>query len=240
MKCNKLAIVLLSAFGLSSLASAHTVWVSKVNGENAVSYGHSGTNTDAYNPDKLTQAYGFKTDGSKVDLKIDKKDNHAALAEVPEDLGIAVVEFDNGYWSQDKNGDWVNKRGDQVDGAKGSNKYFKETVAYLNPRIKPQPAGLKLEIVPEVNPATLKKGEDLKVQVLFDGKPVEAAEITGNYFDPDAPTVVTDAEGYAVIPVVGSTFNILETGHNVDSKDPFENERYSSTLSFSAKHEHKH
>lgn len=240
MKLSKLAILCLSAFGLSSIASAHTIWVSKVHGEQAINYGHSGTNSDAYNPDKVEQVYGFKTNGDKVDLDVEKSDNHAFLVNPPEDLGIAAVEFNNGYWSQDKNGDWVNKRGDQVDGAKGSSQYFKETVAYLNPRVKPTPAGLKLEIVPDVNPATLKKGDDLKFKVLFDGKPVEGAEVTSNYFDHDAPVVTTDKDGFAILPVIGEDFNILETGYKVTTDDPYENAKYSSTLSFNAKHDDAH
>lgn len=240
MKLNKLAIICLSAFGFSSMTSAHTIWVARVYGEQAISYGHSAADSDAYNPDKIERAYGFKTNGDKVDLNVEKTDNHAFLANPPEDLGIAVVEFNNGYWSQDKNGEWINKRGDQVDGADGSNKYSKETVAYLNPRIKPTPAGLKLEIVPEVNPSTLGKGDDLKFQVLFDGKPVEGAQVTSNYFDHDAPVVTTDKDGFAILPVISSNFNILETGYEVDTDDPYENERYSSTLSFQAKNSNDH
>lgn len=238
MKFSKLSIILLSCLGFSSLASGHAIWVAKVHGEQAVNYGHSGTNTDDYDPAKLTTAYGFKTDGSKVDVEVKNADNHAALN--TDGVALVAAQLNNGYWAQGKDGKWVNKRGDQVEGAESSNQYFKETVAYLNPRVKPQPTGLIFEIVPEVNPATLTEGEDLKVRVLFDGAPVEGAEVSSNYFDSHAASATTDKDGYATVPVVGHAFNIISADHKVTADNPFDGQGHTTTLSFEAKHEHHH
>ena len=46
-----------------------------------------------------------------------------------------------------------------------------------------QAQGQKLEIVPQVNPATVKPGAVFPVQVLYDGKPVKTAEVTATFAD---------------------------------------------------------
>lgn len=238
MFAKKLAITFALCGAFGSLASAHGLWLGKVNGEMTFSYGHSGVDTDEYSADKIAEAYGFKADGSKVDLPTKKYDNYVT-ADL-EGVAVAVGVMDNGYWAKGKDGKWVNKRGDQVEGAESSAHYFKYTVAYLNPRAKVQPAGLELEIVPEVNPATLEEGAELKVQVLYQGKPLEGVEINSNYFDSHSKNVSTDKEGYALVPVANHDFNIIAASHKVEGDNPFDKMGYHTTLTFEAKHDHHH
>lgn len=238
MYAKKLALSFVLCGALSSLAGAHGLWIAQVNGDMTFSYGHSGTNTDAYTPDKIVQAFGFKADGSKVDVATKKYDNYVTAN--TEGVAIVAGVMDNGYWAQDKNGKWVNQRGDQVDGAESSAKSAKYTVAYLNERAKVQPVGLKLEIVPAVNPTTLKEGDELKVQVLYQGKPLEGAEVSNNYFNEHAKTVKTDKDGNATVTVAEHAFNIVAVGHKAKSDDRFEGRSYHATLTFEAKHDHHH
>ena len=44
-----------------------------------------------------------------------------------------------------------------------------------------KPVGQKLEIVPQVNPATVKPGGRFPVQVLIDGQPAKQVEVKGVY-----------------------------------------------------------
>ncbi len=238
MFTKKLVITLAVSSTFASLASAHGLWLGKVNGDMTFSYGHSGTDTDEYSPDKIVAAYGFKADGTKVDLPTQQHDKFVT-ADL-EGVAIAVGEMDNGYWAKGSDGKWHNKRGDQVEGAEYSGHYFKYTVAYLNPRGKVQPAGLKLEVVPEVNPTTLEAGAELKVQVLYQGKPLEGAEVNSNYFDSETKMVMTDKDGYAVVPVESSGFNIIAVGHNIEGDNPFDKLGYHTTLTFAAKRDQNH
>lgn len=238
MFAKKIVVALAVCGVFGSVASAHGLWLGKVNGDMTFSYGHSGTDTDEYSPDKIAAAYGFKADGSKVDLPTEQHDKYVT-ADL-DGVAIAVGEMDNGYWAKGGDGKWYNKRGDQVEGADSSGHYFKYTVAYLNPRGKVQPAGLELEIVPEVNPATLEEGGELKVQVLYQGKPLEGAEVDSNYFDSETQKVMTDKDGYAVVPVETAGFNIIAVGHNIEGDDPFDKLGYHTTLTFEAKHDHHH
>ena len=229
----------LSTLALSPVAHGHAAWVAQVHGEQAINYGHTGTDTDSYTPEKITSAQGFKRDGSKFDLTIKKHENHASLE--GEEAAIVAVVMDNGFWSQDKDGKWVNERGDKVDGAKTSAHSLKYTVAYNNPRVKPMPTGLTLEILPSINPSTLKNGENLKVQVLYEGKGVANLNISADYFNHDAKSYTTDKDGFATIKVANEGFNILEVGYKLtDPKDPFNGKSMSSTLTFMSKDDGHH
>lgn len=67
------------------------------------------------------------------------------------------------------------------------------------------PLGLRVEIVPLVNPCDLAKGDTLEVAVLFDGKPLADVWVTGGYegvHGHNYPVrVKTDGEGRAAIPL---------------------------------------
>lgn len=245
MQLKKLLLPL-AMIGAFNAASAHGLWLGKVNGELTYSFGHSGTDTDAYAPEKITQATGFKADGSKIDVKIERHNTYATAK--AEDAAILTGVMDHGYYARDKDGKVmkdkdgkrINKRGDTVEGAASSAKSVMHTVAYLNSRVKPQTVGHILEIVPSVNPATLEKGQELKVQVLLDGKGLAGAKINPNYFG-HAEKVETDKDGFASVPVDSDHFNILIVSHKIeDEKNPFEGRRYQASLTFNAKHEHHH
>ena len=238
MSVKKIVLSLALGGAFAQLAGAHGLWIAQVNGDMTFSYGHSGTDSDAYSGDKIVQAFGFKADGGKADLATKKHENYVTAD--TKDVAVVAGVMDNGYWAKDKDGQWVNKRGDQVDGAKSSARSLKYTVAYLDDAAKVQPAGLELEIVPDVNPATLKEGDELAVQVQYQGKALEGAKVSSNYFDDHAPTVTTDKDGRATLKVAGHTFNIIAVGHKVEGSDPFEGVSHHSTLTFNAKHDHHH
>ncbi|MEN8155173.1 MAG: DUF4198 domain-containing protein [Acidobacteriota bacterium] len=63
---------------------------------------------------------------------------------------------------------------------------------------------LKAEIIPLVNPYTLKKGDKLKVRVLFMGRPLSGTEVFWSYpgkGETFAGTVITGEYGDALIPI---------------------------------------
>lgn len=91
-------------------------------------------------------------------------------------------------------------------------KYAKAILTTGDDNIACQVVGLRMEIVPERNPATVKPGERLPIRLLLDGEPVAGARISiscdrlqaGSYFS----HVRTDEEGRAEIelPVSGYWF----------------------------------
>ncbi|MCU1260126.1 MAG: ABC-type Co2+ transport system, periplasmic component [Bryobacterales bacterium] len=78
-----------------------------------------------------------------------------------------------------------------------------------------QPVGMKIEIVPQVDPSTLKAGESLMVQVLFEGKPAAGVSIdsTSSTGGPGTATPLgkTDRKGLLSVPV-SSGRSRLNTG----------------------------
>lgn len=84
---------------------------------------------------------------------------------------------------------------------------FPKTVVQVGRRLTSnisQPVGLPVEIVPLVNPYHLKKGDRLKIRVLFQGNPLAQAEVAWSYPDRGeefAGTTTTDNQGEAFIPL---------------------------------------
>ena len=99
--------------------------------------------------------------------------------------------------------------------ANGRELYGRRTKALVQvgPLTGPQPqvtrpAGLTLEIVPQLNPYALEPGVRLPVKVLYEGKPLGGATVKLNNLDFDARPVetrVTDASG-------GATFGVPRIG----------------------------
>lgn len=91
-------------------------------------------------------------------------------------------------------------------------KYAKAILATAHDELVCRPVGQKMEIVPQRNPATMKPGEQLPIQVLLDGAPIKGVRVSsgcdqlaqGGY----AAHTRTDADGRAEIelPIAGHWF----------------------------------
>lgn len=75
-----------------------------------------------------------------------------------------------------------------------------------------------MEVVALDNPAELKGAGSLRVQVLFDGKPLVGKV---QALSPDRPRVVaeTDAQGIASLALDGVGFWVVRSSHHVDETD---------------------
>jgi uncharacterized GH25 family protein len=97
-----------------------------------------------------------------------------------------------------------------------------------------EPLGLRVEIVPLVNPCFLEKGDTLEVEVFFDGQPLANVWVTGGYegvHGHDYPVWVrTDAEGYAEISLDRSGAWFVRVLHMVPSTE-FEDAEWQSWFS---------
>lgn len=84
-------------------------------------------------------------------------------------------------------------------------KYAKTVVevGHAGPRAYMRPAGHALEFVPLSDPAALRPGDSLIVQLLFRGRPVAAAHLHAGSADTTAKdvTIVTDANGKTKVPL---------------------------------------
>lgn len=101
-----------------------------------------------------------------------------------------------------------------------------------------QPLGLQVEIVPETNPCGLRVGDTLRVQVLFEGRPLANVRVGAGYAGVHGhhyPVwVKTDVEGRAAIPLDRADAWFVRTLHMIPSTE-FEDadwQSWFSTLTF--------
>ncbi|MEL4375104.1 DUF4198 domain-containing protein [Brucella cytisi] len=223
-----------------AIAGAHGIWIAERHGTQAVVYGH-GASDEAYDPQKLKTVTAKNGEGKDVAVEIKRLEDHALLS-VPKDAVVVSGTFDNGFWAEGPDGKWINKPKSEVPGAKQSSQSQKFAVAILDHlRKKPEAQGLPLEIVPLMDPTILEAGNELPVQILFDGKPVEGVEVTADYVnDSHAAPVKTNAEGIARINIRNAGLNVVGAGYSRPLSDSKEADKlsYFTTLTFNLDHHH--
>ena len=238
MKFWSIACLAFAGFGLmAGVANAHSVWIAERHGVNAVVYGH-GPSDDSYDPSKVTSLVAKGADGSAINVKLEKLSDHVTF-EQNDAIATIAVEFDNGYWSKDADNKWHNKPKDEVANAQQGGHYVKYGVAYFkHPEGDIKPQGLKFEIVPLKDPLMLKAGDELPIQVLFDGKPAAGIAVISDYISmSETVTTNTDTYGKAVVKVRNQGLNVVVTPHTeeLDNNPKADKIGYMATLSFTLK-----
>lgn len=227
------ALALAGGLVLPFAAQAHDAFLVKVHGVQTVLHGHGISDSEKYEPKKVQRAVGL-INGKKQNLKLVRNKTYATVEEGK--AGVIGVMFDNGIWSQDASGEWINKPKTQVPGAKSSGHYVKYTVSYLHSREKARPLGFDFELVPLTNPARLKKGQSVPVQVLYKGKPLAGVAVRPDPMRKDLE-VKTDSQGKAMLNVVNGDFNVFKASYEKPLQDTSKADSisYSATLGFKAR-----
>lgn len=104
-----------------------------------------------------------------------------------------------------------------------------------------RPVGQTLEIVPLANPASLKAGAELAVQVLFEGKPLAHCQLLATFAgfstreNTFAFATTTDKEGQALVKLWHSGLWLVLAKHELPFANPAECDKYlhSAALTFS-------
>jgi uncharacterized GH25 family protein len=166
--------------------------------------------------------------------------------------GIAIIgtQFDNGYYVETDKDHYYNTSKRELPKAEKSGHYLKFAKA-LVPTVTEGTAklsgydrvlGYRLELIPRANPFALKPGDELPVQVLFDGKPVgdgvQVDIISGEFPMTKGmalPTYKTDEHGVAQVKLERAGAQSVGADHIVTpSIDPelSDVDNYASSLSF--------
>lgn len=99
-----------------------------------------------------------------------------------------------------------------------------------------KPLGLTIEIVPKLNPYALKLGDDLKVVVLFRGRPLAQLDLAWSYpgqGEKFAGSTKTDQNGEAIVPLTKSGPYVIRLTHmEWVKKQTHEWESYWASLTF--------
>lgn len=194
-------IIIALAAGLLGSASAHEMWVEAGHthgGEilkGQIGYGH---NFEAapipeerlhFFKDGMT-LYGAGGRTTKLVQKGEQNYQYETEAPVRDGSYILGATYAPTFWSHDADQKWKQLPLNEYEGAV----YCEQTQMFaknvLNVGHGPlsqsravvtRPVGHALEIVPMVNPATLKVGEPLRVRVLANGEPVVGADLTATF-----------------------------------------------------------
>lgn len=223
-----------------------------------IQYGHPGDHT-LPDQEKLFELNVYPAGGtSPISLLDSTKPNlptTLAVATAHDHLGangIAIfgARFDNGYYAEIDKDHYFNTSKRELPKAVKSGHYLKFAKA-LVPVTETAPEklagygrvlGYRLELIPLANPFVLKPGDVLPVQVLFDGKPVEAGVevdiISGEFAmtkGMELPSYKTDEQGIAQVKIERTGVQSLGADRIITpSMDPqlADVDNYASSLTF--------
>lgn len=180
-------------------------------GRLVLSLGHDDQEDD-YPSAKLTDVIGQRADGSLLPpLAVDSSDAPYWSLQAPPGLAMLTVGYRGGLSGQRPDNRWV-------DGPRGTDptvikvgRYDKYLLAVLDRAADPAKApATRLQLRPVVNPLGLARGDPLRVQLLFDGKPMAGVPVMADYAgNADIRHAVTDAEGWADVVVQNQGLNVI-------------------------------
>ncbi len=223
---------------LATTAWGHGAWVEKRQDDIVVVYGH-GPSDDAYAPEKIKKTTAYDSSGNSMKLEVKEAKGGYVPLDVAEGTAIVAVNFDNGFWSVDADGKWHNLPKTKVANAKKGGHYVKNALTILGHfDTLPKSFELPLVILPQSDPLKLKAGDDLRIQVKYNGKPVPEKNIIGDFVNLDSTvSAVTDAQGFATIKLRNQGLNVIAVSAEEKLKDNSDADKLSimATLSFTLK-----
>ena len=226
------------AFAAGGL-QAHGVWVAQRAGEWAVVLGEAGTD-DAYKVEAVKRVAAHGASGAPLAVSLSHRERTVVVEPDPASTSLAVS-FEDGFWSQTADGKWHSGSRLAVPQARKSGYYqmFNRTVIARG-SVPRHALGLPLEIVPQADPLSKKRGDRLRVQVLFNGLPLANSRVWPDYLNGEPRDAVrTDQKGFADIRLRSAGLNVVKVSHAVAraDKDEADEDSYASTLAFSLAHE---
>ena len=121
----------------------------------------------------------------------------------------------------------------EVPGAQKSTHAIKYDVHYWNAEAKPfNNKDAFIQIIPSVNPLTLRKGDTYEIQVLKDGKPYANAPLIKDVINDLTNESQADANGKATVTVSANGLNVVGVEVGFPTQTKGEQNKYFSALSF--------
>lgn len=238
-----------------SAAMAHDIWAIAENpaeGKPMVAvlgYGHNFPKGEVIDQERLPIFYPIKVVDSKGNELAMKPgaENFKAVTEKPVEKGsyLILTGYMPTFWSKGPEG-WVMKPKNEVPGAESCERYTRAAKGIVNiggasDDSVTKPVGTKLEIVPLVNPAKVKVGQDFPIQVLYEGKPLANADVKGivegnKYIDQGNHDFLgtTDKNGkITMAPIKGGNWILMvEVKNDFPDKSVCDEEAGDATLTF--------
>lgn len=231
----QLALGLCLATLVSSAAmtavDAHGVWFANRLDEKALVLGE-GPLDNAYSPSCVQKIDGYTTMGQVAPVTVVNHHKNVSIL-TPDNLGVTATYFDYGYFTKTTDGKMVHKPFNEVPNAAKTTHAIKWNINYWDASAKPMViSDMPIQIVPMVNPLTLKKGDTFEIQVLKDGKPMANAPLIKDVLNDLTNESQADANGRATVTVNANGLNVIGVEIGYPSGDAGTQNKYFSSLSF--------
>lgn len=194
-------------------ARAHDVWVGT---DLRILFGHPDQGAEPYAPEKVVEVRLQALDGSLLPHALIQEQDHAQIR-ADQAPALAWVYFDNGFYSKTPDaGRFQPGKLPNATEVKQFIKYGKTLYAW-SPRAA-EPSGWGLELVPEMDPATLKPGAPLPMSVYFNGERLRTAKVA-RYVEGAETVYEPDAQGRVTVPYMPGDQVIYTTRHSLAGTD---------------------
>lgn len=207
-------LILTSTVGaalFSQPALAHVVWFDYDNGEYNLLFGHPEEDEpETLEPTKFREATAYSAEQSAIALdQIETEDGLSFVAE--EEVAALTAFYDNGLWREYPDGSFENISPTEAEAVGYADvtsfpKYTKGIYEWSNAIA--QPFGLPLEIIPLENPLAVMPGENLPIQVLFEGEVVDTALV--EYLGEE---LSVGEDGTVLVPVGAGGLEVIEASY---------------------------
>lgn len=188
-------VFLVFTLGIPLQGFSHDLWVNAsqdtanglVKGE--LGYGHNFPDPEAIAADRLHIFKPMRLVTSEGTVEMTQKGENYAY-EIAKELGkgsyLVLGDYKPTCWSKNADG-WKQANRSQMPDATYCEEAVMTGKAILNvggavdTELIKKPTGQPIEIIPLANPATIQPGKAFPLQVLYKGKPVKTAEVTGTF-----------------------------------------------------------
>ena len=230
-----LAAALGAALGLGMYAApadAHGVYFANRLDQKALVLGE-GPLDNVYDP---ACALGIDAyDVNFAPTTVERVDYSDHIAVVPSDqLGVTATFFDYGYFAKTADGQVIPTRDySGIENLVSVTHARKYNVHYWSDAVKP--GGLynvPIQIVPSVNPLTLRRGDTLELRIYKDGQPYANAPVIADVIGNLGAVTQADANGYVSVRVANNGLNVVGVEVGLPTGDANVTEKVFSSLSF--------
>lgn len=220
------------SFGAANFSvSAHGVFVANRLDQKALVLGE-GPEDNAYKPSCVKAVEAYDKNFKAMNVETMTYEDHISIMPADE-LGVTVTFFDYGFFTKDKDGKMHQAPFAEVPDAVKTTHAIKWNINYWNADIKPEFIhNVPIQIVPEVNPLTLRKGDTYRIRVYKEGEPYGNAPLIKDVINDLTNESVADADGYATVTVSANGLNVVGVEVAGDKEDEHTTPKYFSSLSF--------
>ena len=213
-------------------ADAHGVYFANRFDQKALVLGE-GPLDNAYDPACVQRIDAY--DVNFQPTTVERVDGEKNITIVPgDDLGVTATFFDYGYFAKTTDGQVIPTRDySNIENLVSVTHARKYNVHYWSEAVKP--GGLynvPIQIVPSVNPLTLRRGDTLELRIYKDGQPYANAPVIADVIGNLASEMQADANGYVSVRVANNGLNVIGVEVAFPTADPNVKEKVFSSLSF--------